>query len=368
MHRRGTTLLTTTVVTALVLVAACHPAKKKPPPPGIPTDPPALAIDRNFVTGLSNPWDVAFVPGDAGTMFFTERHGPIKVKRSGGTPVQLLPAPPDSQPGGEGGVMGIAVHPAFGSSSNRFLYVCYTTASDNRVVRFTVNASFTAPLINPVNLVTGMAKAGNHNGCRVRFGPDGKLWITMGDAGNASLARNPTSLNGKVLRVEPSTGAAASGNPIAGNRLWTLGHRNPQGLAFRANGEAYGVEHGPNTDDEVNLLVKGADYGWNGSTMTAPGATPAVWSSGSPTIAPSGATFVYGAQWKEWHGALAIAVLKAQRLQVFVERGGQLQWGSPTIVSTEVRLRSAVQGPDGNLYVATDVGSGGGAIWRIVPT
>jgi glucose/arabinose dehydrogenase len=353
-------LVAVVALAGLVLVAACQPVKKAPP-----TDGPALAIDSSFVTGLSNPWDIAFVPGDVNTMFFTQRHGPISVKRGGATPVQLLAMPPGSAPSGEGGVMGVAVDPNF--ATNRFIYVCYTHTADNRVVRFTVDPGFTT-LTSPVDLVVGIQKASIHNGCRVRFGPDGWLWITTGDANNPASARNPDTPNGKVLRVNPANGNAAPGNPVAGNRFFTRGHRNPQGIAFRANGQVFTTEHGPDRDDEVNLLFSGGDYGWNGATMTVAGATPALWSSGVPTIAPSGATFVNGPQWKGWNGALVVAVLKAQRLQVFVERGGNLDFGTPTIVPTGVRLRSAVQGPDGNLYVATDVGGGGGAIWKVVPT
>jgi aldose sugar dehydrogenase len=354
-------LVTVVALAGLVLVTACQPVKKAPP-----TDAPVLAIDSSFVTGLSNPWDIAFAPGDVNTMFFTQRGGPISVKRGAAGPVQLLAAPPGSTPNGEGGVMGIAVHPNF--PTDRRIYVCYTAGSDNRVVHFPVNDAFTA-LGAATPIVTGIPKNINiHNGCRVRFGPDDMLWITTGDANSPGTARNVDTLNGKVLRVDPDTGAAPAGNPVAGNPFFTRGHRNPQGIAFRANGQVFTTEHGPDRDDEVNLLFSGGDYGWNGATMTAAGATPALWSSGVPTIAPSGATFVNGSQWKGWNGALVVAVLKAQRLQVFVERGGNLDFGTPTIVPTSVRLRSAVQGPDGNLYVATDVGGPGGAIWKVVPT
>ena len=354
-------LVAVIAVAALAAIAACQPVKKIPP--GSPT----LTIDRNFVTGLSNPWDIAFVPGDVNTMFFTERHGPIKVKRGAAPPTMLLAAPSGSDPAGEGGVMGLAVDPSF--ATTRRIFVCYTHDADNRVVPFTVNPAYSS-LTEGTPIVTGIPKNDNvHNGCRVRFGLDGMLWITTGDANSPSTARNVDTLNGKVLRVDPDTGAAAPGNPVAGNRFFTRGHRNPQGIAFRANGEVYTTEHGPDRDDEVNLLVPGGDYGWiGGTTMTTAGAIPAKWSSGIPTIAPSGATFVNGPEWKAWNGALVVAVLKAARLQVFLDRGGTLDFGAPGVIPLGVRLRSAVQGPDGNLYLATDVGSGSGAIWRVVPS
>jgi glucose/arabinose dehydrogenase len=377
-------LVTAVALAGLVLVAACQPAKKAPrpsaqscgaegsgPTPALATTPPAPTLTGSVsVSGLTNPWDLAFTPD--GTMIFTERTGRICALVNG-VPITLTTLP-DVVVGGEGGLLGLAIDPDF--ASTRFIYACFSSnasgGNDNRVARWTVDASYSS-LSNRVDIITGMPHATFHDGCRPRFKPGtSHLWITTGDAGVGTNPQNVNSLGGKVLRVD------RNGSPIAGNlsgRVLTRGHRNVQGLAFRANGEAYSVEHGPDIDDEVNLLAAGANYGWNpipgynqSVPMTASGATSAVWSSGSPTIAPSGATFVNGSQWEGWNGALILAVLKAQRLQVFVERGGNLDFGTPTVVPTGVRLRSAVQGPDGNLYIATDVGGGGGAIWKVVPT
>jgi glucose/arabinose dehydrogenase len=237
----------------------------------------------------------------------------------------------------------------------------------------------------PTVLVMGLAKANFHDGCRVRFGPDGKLWVTTGDGGVGSLPQNLNSLNGKVLRIN-SDGTAPPDNPFFGatpgdDRIFTFGHRNPQGIAFRpSNNAPYASEHGPDKNDEVNRLVAGGNGGWNpvpGYNQVVPmtdlaqfpNAMIPAWRSGdSGTVAPSGATFLSGAQWKAWDGALAVAFLKDAKVRVmFLNGSGSVSFATP-ILANGIRLRSVVQGPDGNLYVATDVGGGGGAIWKVTPS
>jgi glucose/arabinose dehydrogenase len=187
-----------------------------------------------------------------------------------------------------------------------------------------------------------------------------------------------------VLRIT-TDGAGAPGNagPPFRPEIYTYGHRNPQGLAFSPSGQAYSIEHGPDRDDEINRLVRGGNYGWDpvapGSggdydqsrPMTDltkyPNARRAVWSLGTPTIAPSGATFLTGSRWKGWNGTLAVAVLKAQQLRVFgvdLDNGNGVfqQW---TEITGRGRLRSAVEGPDGSLYICTDESPG--AILRVSP-
>jgi aldose sugar dehydrogenase len=183
--------------------------------------------------------------------------------------------------------------------------------------------------------------------------------------------------DGNGLPGNPGVDTPASGlDP----RIYTYGHRNPQGLAFRSNGQAYSVEHGPDRDDEVNLLVAGGNYGWDPvpdynqavpmtDTTKYPDARPAVWTSGVTTIAPSGATFLSGAQWEGWDGGLAIAVLKNMHLRVLLLNAQGVLLGERGGLANGVRLRSAVQGPDGNLYIATDANAlTGGAIWKVTPS
>jgi glucose/arabinose dehydrogenase len=329
--------------------------------------------------GLANPWEVAFT--SEGVMLVTERSGSIDAVIDGA--VRVLARPADVEAVGEAGMMGLAVDPGF--AQNRRIYTCFRSRAggtpDVRVVRWVVDPAY-GSLTERADIVTGIPTANTHNGCRLGFGPDGALWVTTGDATIGAAPQNPTSLAGKVLRVT-TDGSPAPGNPGGGwdPRVFTRGHRNPQGIAFRpGTGQAYAVEHGPTTDDEVNRLVPGGNYGWaplgaggaydQGVPMTDPrlpgGAIGAVWSSGSPTIAPSGATFLSGPQWKGWDGALAVAVLKGRHLRVFrLDGPGTRVTDQWSVVGDRGRLRTAVQGPDGNLYLTTDANPG--QVLRVTP-
>ncbi len=304
---------------------------------------------------------------------------------------RVLAQPTDLVAQSEGGMMGLAVDPAF--ATNRRIYTCMLSnasgALDVRVVRWQVDAGLHGPhqphrhRHRPPG-EHGAARPGRHSGCRPRFGPDGFLWVTAGDSATGTVPQSPTVLGGKVLRVT-TTGAAAPGNPggALDPRIYTLGHRNPQGVAFRSNGQAFSVEHGTDCDDEINRLVPGGNYGWDprplgGGTgydesrpmtdpVRVPGAIAAVWSSGCPTIAPSGATFLSGSRWKAWNGALAVAVLKATKLFVVqLDAPGTAVTRTWDAVGDQGRLRTAVQGPDGNLYVATDANPG--KIFELTPS
>ena len=374
-RRRRRTALATGVLAVLVAAGAapggCQPGA------GTPT----LTVTV-VASGLTKPWDLAFLPGGT-DLVFTEHTGQVNARV--GTQLRELAKPADAVVSGEGGMMGIAVDPAY--ATNRRIYTCQLSAAggalDVRVVRWQVNAGTTA-LTNRQDILTGLpVSSGRHAGCRTRFGPDGALWVGTGDAAQPTNPQNPTSLGGKVLRIT-TDGAAASGNPGGplDPRIYTLGHRNVQGLAFDAAGRAYSIEHGTGRDDEVNLLVAGGNYGWNPVNSGQPGlydesrpmtdtniagARTAVWSSGNPTIAPSGGTFLSGTRWGTWNGALAMAVLKGQQVRILGLNGNGTgvanQW---TAVTNQGRLRTAVQGPDGNLWVTTDANPG--RILRVTPS
>ncbi|UCF47548.1 MAG: PQQ-dependent sugar dehydrogenase [Myxococcales bacterium] len=331
---------------------------------------------EDFILGLDKPWDIAWLPN--GTVLVTERPGRLNayVVGTGAEPV-VMPIS-DVVARGEGGVMGLEVDPDF--ASNGYVYVCTTSnaggASDVRLVRLTLRTPNGDAIVDRRDIVTGMPySTGRHSGCRPRFGPDGFLWVGTGDAAIGTTPQNDDSLGGKVLRIDRD-GNAASDN-LGGFRWYSKGHRNIQGMAFRSDGLGMSAEHGPSVDDEVNLLVPG-NFGWDpvpGYTESVPmtdfdkfpDAVGAVWSSGSPTLALAGATFVEGNAWGDWNGVLVVATLKAEHLHIyFVDSEGTVT-GEARAIDDEGRLRTPRQGPDGLLYVTTDGGGGSGKVLRVTP-
>ena len=332
---------------------------------------------QTFVAGLDRPWDIAWLPN--GTLLITERSGALRVYSDGSDAAAVTVEPEDLVARGEGGMLGLEVDPDF--STNGYVYVCMTSdaggANDVRVVRYRLAIPKGDTVEGREDIVTGMPySSGRHSGCRPRFGPDGYLWVGTGDAAIGSTPQDDTSLGGKVLRVDRD-GEAAPGNPEG--RLWlSKGHRNIQGMAFRGSDElGVSTEHGPSVDDEVNLLVAG-NFGWNPvpgynesvpmtNTVAYPDAVEAIWSSGSPTLALSGATFIEGRLWADWDGVLAVATLKAQHLHIyFIGAEGEVARDF-RVLEDRGRLRSARQGPDGHLYVTTDAGGTGGQVLKVSP-
>lgn len=335
------------------------------------------------IGGLDHPWGLAFTPG--GQLIFTERdEGSVNVWLAPGD-VREIAVIPDVRARGEGGLLDVAVDPAF--ETNRRIYTCFASdARDVRVVRWRVAPDWSG-LTDRADILTAIPySTGRHSGCALELGPDGQLWIGTGDAATSGVQQDLRSLGGKVLRID-TEGNASVGNPFAGRadadpRIYTYGHRNVQAIAFHpTTGFPYTVEHGPNRDDEVNVLLPGRNYGWapgpgydESVPMTDfrrfPDAVPAVWSSGSPTIAPSGATFVRpGTGWGHWEGGLAMAVLKGRELRVLGlgAFGVVAETHSPALTGEGQRVRNVVQGPDGALWVASDGGDGAGVIWYVRP-
>lgn len=341
-------------------------------------EPPRLTTEV-VAEGLNHPWDVAFLPG--GTMLVNERSGKLSARING--ELQTLRQIKDVYDQGEGGLLGLAVDSEF--ADNRYIYTCYSsTHEDVRVVRWRLDKN-NQNLSDKTPIVTGMPlnPSGRHSGCRVRMDAGNILWVGTGDAAIGTNPQDPNSLGGKILRVTRD-GEPAEGNlqPPFDPRIFSYGHRNTQGLALyeTPQGESAGfsVEHGSSVDDEVNPLVPG-NFGWNpvpfyneSVPMTDleqyPDAIQAVWRSGNPTIAPSGATFITGDQWQAYEGMLAIAVLKGQhlRLQQYDDNGTLLE-DKALLKDAFGRLRSVVQGPDGALYVTTDNGGGNDKIFTVRP-
>ncbi len=333
-----------------------------------------------LLSGRNRPWDIAFLPN--GGFLFTERAGTLSLFKDGAA--SQVAAISDVKAGGEGGLMGVALDPQF--AQNRSIYTCMnSTAGDVRIVRWRL-ADDAAGLQDRRDIVTGITAnpSGRHSGCRLKFGPDGNLWIGTGDSATGTQPQQPKSLNGKILRVDRD-GAAVPGNPGGGfdSRIYSYGHRNTQGIAFfpSAKNGVSGIssEHGSTVDDEVNELRTG-NFGWappdgyneSGVPMTDlrrfPDAVQAIWSSGNTTQAVSGIAIINNSRWKGWDGAVAMALQKDQHLKILrLDARNKVTKEEKILQGTYGRLRSVTQGPDGNLYVTSDVGSNNDKIIRLTP-
>ena len=338
--------------------------------------------------GLSHVWDLGFLPG--GQVLVSEREGKLSLlsgTQPGATVQPIRADLGDVYARGEGGLMGLVVHPDF-AQSRRFT-TCQThadggSATDVRLVTWQLSADGSAAERVRDPLVGGLpiASSGRHSGCRPTMAADGTLLVGTGDTARGTIAQDLNSLGGKVLRIDLATGAAPADNPFvdaqnpAQRLIWDYGHRNVQGVAVQpGTGEAYSAEHGPSTDDEVNRLQPGANYGWDPSQggsvggydesvpMTDlerfPDAVPAAWSSGRPVEAVSGAAFLSGPQWGELDGVLAVGALRGQKLLLMTigADGAVSQVRVPAPLDGQFgRLRAVRLAPDGALFVSTSNG------------
>ena len=305
-------------------------------------DPAARVPARQTIaTGLPVPWGLAFLP-DGSALVTLRDQGEVLRVTQGSAPVSVGRVP-GVEPEGEAGLLGIAVSPAFASDRTVFAY--FTSGDDNRVIRMSFDGSRLKP--GPV-IVKGIAKAGYHDGGRLAFGPDGYLYISTGDAGLPDVAQDKGSLSGKILRVTKD-GTPAPGNPFPGSRVWSLGHRNVQGLAWTRSGAMDASEFGQDTWDELNRIEPGLNYGWpvvEGIERRAGFADPVrQW----PTADASPSGIAVGAD-----GAVYMAALRGQSLwRIPLDAKGKAGQPQRLLQGQYGRLRTVVPAPDGRLWLVT---------------
>jgi glucose/arabinose dehydrogenase len=302
---------------------------------------------RVVASGLEVPWGIAFLPG--GDALVSERTTGriVRVAGDGGEPREEMVVEGVDTGAGEGGLLGLAVSPDYERDGLVFAY--FTAADDNRVVRFRLGEA-QRPIL------TGLERSTIHNGGRIAFGPDGMLYVGTGDAGNSTASQDPETLNGKILRMRPD-GRPPDDNPFPGSLVFSVGHRNVQGLAWDADGRLWQAEFGQNSFDEVNLIRPGRNYGWpevegRGDTAGGRFTNPLVtWSTDEAS--PSGAA-VAG-------GALYVGALRGERLWRVPLQGASTGTPRALLEGEYGRLRTVTAAPDGALWVTTSNRDGRGS-------
>jgi len=337
---------------------------------------------ETVVGNLAVPWSIVWAPD--GRMFFTERAGRVRVYESG----KLRPAPlltvDDVEQTGESGLMSLALHPQF--ASNHLLYLSYAYKGDGQRVRVVRYKETSTGVVERKVIVENIPAAQYHAGCRLRFGADGKLYITTGDATKRALAQQLDSLAGKTLRLNDD-GTVPPDNPFVGQanarpEIWSYGHRNAQGLDFQPSTNLmFQTEHGPSTfdgpggGDEVNIVEKGKNYGWpvihhreTGSGMESP------LLEYTPACAPASGAFYRGTVFPQFSGNYFFGCLKGERLIRVVLNGRQVVTQENLLEGKYGRIRDVAEGPDGFLYFSTSNKDGRGTpasdddrIIRLVP-
>nr|WP_042191855.1 PQQ-dependent sugar dehydrogenase [Kibdelosporangium sp. MJ126-NF4]CEL20327.1 FIG01133694: hypothetical protein [Kibdelosporangium sp. MJ126-NF4]CTQ97552.1 FIG01133694: hypothetical protein [Kibdelosporangium sp. MJ126-NF4] len=320
------------------------------PTQGGPAGVPNPGTVSTIASGVDVAWGVVFLPD--GSALFSERNT-FNIYRitEGGTKQLAGKISQAAGTNGEGGLLGLEVAPTF--AQDHWLYVYHTTSGDNRIIRIKYENGQLVQGSYQV-LLQGLARNRFHNGGRLRFGPDGKLYASVGDAQNKANAQNNNSLNGKILRINPD-GTVPSDNPF-GNAVWSKGHRNPQGLDFDSQGRLWEAEFGDSTQDEVNLITKGGNYGWpNCEGTTGDGCAGTVapkktWSTSQAS--PSGLTII--------NDHVFVATTVGQRVyRMRIDANSNLVDQQTYFQSTYNRLRTVEVDHDGDIWLTTSTDKDG---------
>ena len=377
------TAISILLATGFVLGVACSQ-----PPPGRGVGEieaaPAAQIFRveTVVSNLEVPWSIVWAPD--GRMFFTERAGRLRVFENNQLRAQPLFVVPDVEPSGESGLMSITLHPQFGS--NHFIYLAYAYKGDDQQVRVVRYRETPGGLVDRRVIVEGLPAAQYHAGCRLGFGPDQKLYITTGDATERGLAQRLDSLAGKTLRLNDDGSVPAdnpfNGQPNARPEIWSLGHRNAQGMDWQPGTNLmFQTEHGPSGfdgpggGDEVNIVERGKNYGWPlvHHTQTRQGLESPLLEY-TPACAPASGMFYRGSAFPAFRNNFFFGCLRGERIIRVALDGRRVISQESLLEGKYGRIREVVQGPDSAIYFSTSNRDGRGKpaaeddrILRLVP-
>lgn len=336
-----------TLLLSLFLILSLASCRKDKEVDDVPVLPDLELKSRVIVSGLVNPWEIVYGPDNF--IWFTEKAGKISRLNPETGQITSLLTISDVRVNGEGGLLGMVLHPNF--TTNPYVYVAYNygTTYKGKVVRYTFTSGI---LTSPQILLDQIPAASIHNGCRLLINGD-KLFITTGDAADTSTPQNTNSLSGKVLRLNLD-GTIPSDNPFPNNAVWSYGHRNPQGLVM-AGTKMLSSEHGPASDDEINVIEKGRNYGWPNITNNI--VEPLIkW---TPTIAPSGLTYYNSDYIPQFKNSLLLVLLKGSRLMQLQldDTQAKITGTKDFYVNAFGRLRAVCLSPAGKIYMCTSNGS-----------